>query len=112
MVLLPAAVAGGWPTALVAFVLGTCIGSFLNVCIHRIPADESIVRPGSRCPRCATPIAWHDNVPVLSWLWLGARCRSCRAPIAARYPLVELATGLIGVVALIAFGATPRAAVA
>jgi len=109
--LTPAAVVTGWPVFTVAFVVGTCVGSFLNVCIHRIPADESIVRPASRCPRCATPIAWHDNVPVLSWLWLGARCRSCRAPIAARYPLVELATGLIGVVALLVFGPTPRAAV-
>ena len=109
--LTPAAVVAGWPAFTVAFVVGACVGSFLNVCIHRIPAEESIVRPGSRCPRCATPIAWHDNVPLLSWLWLGARCRSCRAPIAARYPLVELATGLIGVVALLAFGPTPRAAV-
>src|SRR5437016_14647828 len=96
--------AAGWPVFAVAFAVGACVGSFLNVCIHRIPADESIVRPGSRCPRCATPIAWHDNVPVLSWLWLGARCRSCRAPIAARYPVVEVATGLIAVVALLAFG--------
>src|SRR5437764_7356331 len=104
--------AGDWLAYALAFGVGACVGSFLNVCIHRIPADESIVRPGSRCPRCATPIAWHDNVPVLSWLWLGARCRSCRAPIAARYPVVEVATGLIAVVALLAFGATPRAAVA
>ena len=109
--LTPAAVVAGWPAFTVAFVVGACVGSFLNVCIHRIPAEESIVRPGSRCPRCATPIAWHDNVPVLSWLWLGARCRSCRTPIATRYPLVELATGLIGVVALLVFGPTPRAAV-
>ncbi|HLY38495.1 MAG TPA: prepilin peptidase [Candidatus Binatia bacterium] len=110
--LTPAVVVAGWPGFAVAFVVGACVGSFLNVCIHRIPAEESIVRPGSRCPRCATPIAWHDNVPVLSWLWLGARCRSCRARIAARYPLVELATGVIGVVALLAFGPSPRAAVA
>src|SRR5262245_57660157 len=109
--LTPAAIAAGWPALAVAFALGTCVGSFLNVCIHRIPADESIVRPGSRCPHCGAPIAWHDNVPLVSWLWLGARCRSCRAPIAARYPLVELATGALGIAAFLAFGPTPRAVV-
>src|SRR5215510_5332837 len=105
----PAAVAAGWPAFAVAFALGACIGSFLNVCIHRLPAEESIVRPGSRCPQCTAPIAWHDNVPVVSWLWLRARCRSCGAPIAARYPLVEIGTGLLAVAAVLAFGPTPRA---
>jgi leader peptidase (prepilin peptidase)/N-methyltransferase len=69
---------------------GASVGSFLNVVIARLPAGESIVRPRSRCPRCATLIAWYDNVPVLSWLLLRARCRACGARIAARYPLVEL----------------------
>jgi leader peptidase (prepilin peptidase)/N-methyltransferase len=73
-----------------ATVAGAAVGSFLNVVVARLPAGESIVRPRSRCPRCATPIAWYDNVPVLSWLLLRARCRSCGAPIAVRYPLVEL----------------------
>jgi leader peptidase (prepilin peptidase) / N-methyltransferase len=69
---------------------GAAVGSFLNVVIARVPAGESIVHPRSRCPRCGTPIAWYDNLPVVSWLLLRARCRSCRAPISWRYPLVEL----------------------
>jgi leader peptidase (prepilin peptidase)/N-methyltransferase len=108
----PAALAGGWPVATLAFAAGACIGSFLNVCIHRLPADESVIRPGSRCPRCATPIAWRDNIPLLSWAWLRARCRACRAPIPARYPLVEAATGALAVLALGRFGQTAFAAVA
>ncbi|MCC7009333.1 MAG: prepilin peptidase [Acidobacteria bacterium] len=71
---------------------GLVIGSFLNVCIGRLPLGESIVWPGSRCPSCRTAIRWHDNVPVASYLVLGGRCRACRAPIGLRYPLVELAT--------------------
>jgi leader peptidase (prepilin peptidase)/N-methyltransferase len=68
---------------------GATIGSFLNVCIHRLPLRESLVWPGSRCPHCAAPVRWYDNVPLLSYLWLWGRCRDCRAPISARYPLVE-----------------------
>lgn len=82
---------------------GLVVGSFLNVVIWRLPRNESLVHPRSRCPRCAAPIAWFDNVPVLSWLWLRARCRGCRAPIAARYPLVELLTGALFVLAALAF---------
>jgi leader peptidase (prepilin peptidase) / N-methyltransferase len=112
MVLLPADVfAGGWPTALCAFVFGACIGSFLNVCIYRLPADESVVWPSSRCPGCKTAIGWYDNVPLLSWAWLGARCRTCGTHIAARYPLVEGATGGLALLALARFGLTPWAAV-
>ena len=110
--LLPAAAAADWPLFALAFTVGACIGSFLNVCIHRLPADESIVRPGSHCPRCSTPIAWYDNLPLVSWAWLGARCRACRARIPARYPLVEGATGALALLALARFGATPAAAVA
>jgi leader peptidase (prepilin peptidase)/N-methyltransferase len=73
-------------------VCGLMIGSFLNVCIARIPAGESIVSPGSRCPSCRTPIRWYDNIPVVSYLALGGRCRQCRAPIGWRYPVVELVT--------------------
>ena len=102
----------GWPLLAVGFFFGACIGSFLNVCIYRIPAEESVVWPGSRCPRCHTAIAWYDNVPVLSWLLLRARCRSCHAYIAVRYPLVEAATGVLAVAALAAFGPTLDAVVA
>ena len=80
--------------AIYAFALGAVVGSFLNVVIHRWPREESIVFPGSHCPRCNTPIRWYDNVPIASWLILRGRCRSCREPIAARYPLVELANAL------------------
>jgi leader peptidase (prepilin peptidase)/N-methyltransferase len=81
--------------AALAFLFGLAIGSFLNVCIARLPAGESVVRPGSRCPACRTPIRWFDNIPVLSYLLLGGRCRQCRSPISVRYPLVELATGVL-----------------
>ena len=83
-----------WPLVAVAAVFGLMIGSFLNVCIARIPEGESIVSPGSRCPRCRTPIRWYDNLPVLSYLVLGGKCRSCREPISARYPAVELITAI------------------
>ena len=105
------AIASAWPFLAAAFALGACVGSFLNVCIHRIPADESVVRPGSRCPTCRTPIAWYDNVPLLSWALLGARCRGCRARIGARYPFVEAAAGGLAALALWRFGATPHAAI-
>jgi len=84
---------------MIGFVLlvGAIVGSFLNVCIVRWPAGESVVRPRSRCPRCARPVAWYDNVPVLSWVVLRGRCRGCAEPISVQYPLVELATaGLWG----------------
>jgi leader peptidase (prepilin peptidase) / N-methyltransferase len=77
---------------LLAAVLGAAFGSFLNVVAYRLPRGLSLVRPGSRCPACETPIRPYDNVPVLSWLALRGRCRSCRAPISARYPVVEAAT--------------------
>ena len=83
-----------WPLVAVAAVFGLMIGSFLNVCIARIPEGESIVSPGSRCPRCRTPIRWYDNLPVLSYLVLGGKCRSCREPISARYPAIELITAI------------------
>jgi leader peptidase (prepilin peptidase)/N-methyltransferase len=104
--------AGEWPILALAIMVGLVVGSFLNVCIHRIPAEQSIIWPGSRCPSCATPIAWYDNVPVLSWLRLGARCRACRAPIAARYPLIELLAGGLAALSVLRFGPTPWALVA
>jgi len=75
-----------------ATVLGALIGSFLNVVIHRLPLGESLVTPGSHCPACDAPVRSFDNVPVLSWLLLRGRCRSCGAPISVRYPAVELVT--------------------
>jgi leader peptidase (prepilin peptidase)/N-methyltransferase len=75
--------------------LGLAVGSFANVVIHRVPRGESLVRPASHCPSCGAPVAWHDNLPVAGWLLLGGRCRSCRAPISIRYPLVELGMGLL-----------------
>jgi leader peptidase (prepilin peptidase)/N-methyltransferase len=88
------------------FLFGIIIGSFLNVCITRIPEDISIVSPGSRCPKCGTPIKAYDNVPVFSWLWLRGRCRACGASISPMYPLIELATGFLFVAAFLEFGIT------
>ena len=76
-------------------VVGAIIGSFLNVVIHRVPRDESVVLPGSRCPSCGAVISFYDNVPVLSYLMLGGRCRSCKIHISARYPAVEALTALL-----------------
>lgn len=87
-------------------VLGLCIGSFLNVVIARVPEGLSIVRPGSRCPKCGHVLSWYENIPVLSWLALRARCRSCHAPISPRYVLVELLTGLLFLACLRRFGWT------
>ena len=77
-----------------AFLLGLLFGSFLNVCISRLPEHGSVSLPRSHCPNCRTPIGWRDNLPLLSWLLLRARCRHCRQPISWRYPAVELAMGL------------------
>ncbi len=109
----PAAIdPGDWFLWTVTFCVGAAIGSFLNVCIYRIPADESVVHPGSRCPGCRAPIAWYDNVPILSWLVLGGRCRRCRTTIASRYPFVEAATGALALLALWRLGVSTPALVA
>src|SRR6186713_953103 len=78
----------------VMFVFGACIGSFLNVVIYRLPAEQSIVKPGSRCA-CGTAIAWHDNVPILSWFILRGRARCCGRAYSFRYPFVELLTASV-----------------
>ncbi|MCX5731100.1 MAG: prepilin peptidase [Deltaproteobacteria bacterium] len=83
-----------------AFAVGAAVGSFLNVVIARLPAGESVVRPRSRCPGCRTPIAWYDNLPVLSWILLRGRCRKCRIRISFRYPLVEILGGAAALVAV------------
>lgn len=83
-----------WFFPLVAFAVGACTGSFLNVVIYRLPKEESIVRPGSHCA-CGQPIAWHDNIPILSWLMLRGRARCCGRPFSVRYPFVELLTAAL-----------------
>jgi leader peptidase (prepilin peptidase)/N-methyltransferase len=95
---------------LYAFVLGAVVGSFLNVVIYRVPRRLSIVRPGSACPECGTPIRWFDNLPIVSWLVLTGRCRSCHAPIPLRYPAVEAAAGAMAALGLALYGLTPVAA--
>ena len=92
-----------------SFLFGIIVGSFLNVCITRIPEDVSIILPGSRCPKCGGAIKFYDNVPVFAWLWLRGKCRACDAPISAMYPLVELATGLLFVAAFLEYGITQAA---
>lgn len=87
---------------LLAALLGACVGSFLNVVAWRLPRQESLLRPGSHCPRCGTPLAWFENLPVLGWLALRGRCRHCGAGIAIRYPLVELFTAGLWVAAVAA----------
>ncbi|MEX2179772.1 MAG: prepilin peptidase [Gemmatimonadaceae bacterium] len=91
---------------LYAFVLGALVGSFLNVCIARWPRDLSVVRPRSRCPYCGHQLAWFENIPLVSWLVLRARCRCCDEPISIQYPLVELAVALGWLWAFMHFGLT------
>ena len=93
-----------------AGVFGAMIGSFLNVCILRLPHDQSVVRPPSRCPGCGSGIVWYDNIPVVSWLLLRGRCRGCGMRISVQYPLIELATGLIWSYMGFRFGLTAEAA--
>ena len=90
---------------------GLAIGSFLNVVIYRLPRKESVVSPGSRCPGCGAVLHWYDNIPVASYITLGARCRSCRTRISVRYPLVEIATGAVFAGHYLVFGWTPLLAV-
>ena len=92
-----------------AGVLGAMLGSFLNVCVYRLPRNESVIRPRSRCPSCGKPIAWYDNIPALSWLLLLGRCRSCKARISVQYPLVEIAVGLVWFGGVARFGITVEA---
>jgi len=93
-------------------VLGLCVGSFLNVCILRLPRDESLLRPPSTCPNCKQPIAWRDNIPVFSWLWLRGKCRWCHQPISKQYPLIEALVGVLFGASLLAYGMTLHAVAA
>ncbi|HEY1469510.1 MAG TPA: prepilin peptidase [Candidatus Acidoferrum sp.] len=88
------------------FLFGICIGSFLNVCISRIPEGVSIVSPGSRCPQCLKPIKPYDNVPILGWLWLRGKCRNCRLPISPMYPIIEFLTGAMFVLTYYTYDVT------
>lgn len=91
-----------------SFLFGSCLGSFLNVCIWRMPLGESIVTAPSHCPKCGTPIRWFDNIPVVSYLALRGRCRSCKAPISPRYVIVEALTGILFALLLFKVGATQQ----
>ena len=96
---------------LVALFYGLCVGSFLNVCIYRLPLNRSVVRPASSCPSCGTAIRWYDNIPLASYLILKGRCRHCQATFSFRYPAIEALTGGFAIVALFAFGPTVNALV-
>jgi leader peptidase (prepilin peptidase) / N-methyltransferase len=100
----------GFEIAIVG-VLGLLIGSFLNAVIHRVPRGQSLVSPGSRCPSCGYALQWYDNIPVISYLILGGRCRKCRKTISIRYPIVELITAAVFVAHYFVFGWTPLLAV-
>ncbi len=98
--------ASGWGLVLMA-AAGLLVGSFLNVCIHRLPRRESLVSPGSHCPSCGTRLRWLDNVPILSYLLLAGRCRTCHTPIPATYPIVELVTGVLFATLYASIGSGP-----
>jgi leader peptidase (prepilin peptidase)/N-methyltransferase len=90
--------------AILSVVLGLIVGSFLNVCIHRLPKGESVIRPGSRCTACGRSIRWYDNIPVISFLLLGGRCRGCGGRISWRYPAVEALTCVLFLLTMLRFG--------
>jgi leader peptidase (prepilin peptidase)/N-methyltransferase len=90
--------------SLVFFVFGCIVGSFLNVCIYRLPLGQSIISPPSHCPHCKYSIPWYLNIPLVTWLWLGGKCKNCGAPISARYFFVELLTGVVFLSCWLAFG--------
>ncbi|MBI3252947.1 MAG: prepilin peptidase [Candidatus Omnitrophica bacterium] len=93
---------------LIAFLSGAAVGSFLNVCIFRLPAGQSVVTPASRCPKCRHAIAWHDNIPCVSFFALGGKCRHCGAAISAQYAAVEFLTGFLFVLFYLVFGLSAK----
>ena len=100
-----------WPDLIMVSIVGALVGSFLNVCIYRLPRGLSVVWPSSQCPACAAPIAPYDNVPVLSYVLLRGRCRRCRGGISLRYPVIELINAVGYVVIVWQFGVTPQSVV-
>src|SRR3954469_1515248 len=95
------------PLALVWLAVGLVIGSFLNVCIYRLPRPESVTWAASHWPACSRPLSWYENIPLVSWLSLRGRCRTCRAPISAVYPIIEAITGLVFLAAYELYGLSP-----
>ena len=95
-----------WLELLTITVFGLCIGSFLNVCAYRLPLGESVVHPRSRCTSCGRRLTWFDNLPVVSWVVLGGRCRTCKNPVSWMYPAVEIVTALVFVVTYLTYGLT------
>ncbi len=95
-----------WIVWLSVFILGTIFGSFLTVCVHRVPKGQSVVAPRSACPHCGRQIYWYDNVPIFSFLWLRGRCRACHTRIPLRYPIIELANGVGYLLVVWRFGFT------
>jgi leader peptidase (prepilin peptidase)/N-methyltransferase len=95
-----------WIELLMVAIVGLCVGSFLNVCAYRLPLDESIVHPRSRCTSCGRTLSWFDNLPVLSWVALGGRCRTCKQAVSWMYPAVEIVTALIFVITYLTHGLT------
>jgi leader peptidase (prepilin peptidase) / N-methyltransferase len=97
--------------ALFVALFGACVGSFLNVCIYRLPRRESLLWPGSRCTSCGRSLSWYENLPILSWVALRGRCRTCHAPVSVMYPAVEILTALTFVSGYLLYGLTALAAV-
>ena len=99
-------VGADWLLIAGAGIVGLCFGSFLNVCILRLPHDQSLLKPPSTCPQCKRRIAWRDNIPVVSWLLLKGKCRHCHKPISRQYPLIEALVGLLWASSVLWFGPT------
>jgi len=100
-----------YTTELLIFIFGLCIGSFLNVCIYRLPQSKSIVHPRSMCPNCGALIHFYDNIPILSYIILRGKCRQCKAPISLRYPIIEFTSGLFAAGVFIKYGITFEAVI-
>jgi leader peptidase (prepilin peptidase)/N-methyltransferase len=100
-----------WLVVGLAALLGLCVGSFLNVCIYRLPRRESLMYPPSRCTSCGRGLSWLDNIPVVSWVALRGRCRTCGAPVSPIYPIVEIVTAFVFVAGYLLYGVTPLGAV-